>query len=150
MSMDQDLLKSDHLPGGGLQAELSAGENYDSRQPDYDRDGFRTPVSDDHKIPVAKSCPPTPRKRQQPAAITHKRKLTQFFEDTRRGEMESFFEMAMMNKPGNKRRCTSDKKENQMNKEENGAGGREGGREGPLGLLKRVLDAAALSHIREI
>ncbi|KAK4762887.1 hypothetical protein SAY86_008655 [Trapa natans] len=92
---------------GGLLEELSAAENSDSRQLDYDRDGFRTPVSEHQKIPSARSCPPAPRKRRPPVT-PRKRKLMQFFEATGREEVESFFELTMLNnKPDHKRRCTS-------------------------------------------
>ncbi|KAJ4972372.1 hypothetical protein NE237_005471 [Protea cynaroides] len=52
----------------------------------------RTPTSDDHKIPVMRSCPDAPRK--QTGVVLCKRKLShefRFFEITGRDQVESFF-----------------------------------------------------------
>ncbi|KDP43943.1 hypothetical protein JCGZ_05410 [Jatropha curcas] len=56
----------------------------------------KTPTSSDHKIPVSRSCPPTPRKKRpepQLMFLHNKRKLHEndFFEDTHRDEIDSFF-----------------------------------------------------------
>ncbi|KAM7468086.1 hypothetical protein LguiB_015648 [Lonicera macranthoides] len=40
-----------------------------------DNDGFRTPTSLDHKIPVTKQCPPAPRKKREKHFSSRKRKL---------------------------------------------------------------------------
>ncbi|KAE8734849.1 hypothetical protein F3Y22_tig00000715pilonHSYRG00374 [Hibiscus syriacus] len=52
----------------------------------------KTPTSSDHKIPTIQSCPPTPKKKVR-SKFALKRKLSevQFFETTRREEVESFF-----------------------------------------------------------
>uniref|UniRef100_A0A7N2QXB7 Cyclin-dependent protein kinase inhibitor SMR2 n=1 Tax=Quercus lobata TaxID=97700 RepID=A0A7N2QXB7_QUELO len=78
---------------------------------DDDEEGCRTPTSPDHKIPATQSCPPTPRK---PARVSvHKRKWTdlKFFENTRREELESFFQSSFksprVTSHAVKRRCTS-------------------------------------------
>ncbi|KAI4386092.1 hypothetical protein MLD38_004056 [Melastoma candidum] len=65
----------------------------------------RTPTSDDHKIPAARSCPQTPRKHPVPWN-SHKRKLAElhFFELTGREEVESFFRRHYGR---SKKRCTS-------------------------------------------
>ncbi|KAL8094735.1 hypothetical protein AgCh_036307 [Apium graveolens] len=47
--------------------------NNDDQDLDDDNDGFRTPTSLDHRIPVMKQCPPPPRKRRVPS---RKRKLS--------------------------------------------------------------------------
>lgn len=47
--------------------------NNDNHDLDDDDDGFRTPTSLDHRIPVMKQCPPPPRKRK---VSSRKRKLS--------------------------------------------------------------------------
>lgn len=64
----------------------------------------RTPTSLRHRIPTARSCPPTPRKRK----VVSKRKLPDqsFFEATGSGEVESLFGL-FYRVSSAKRRCTS-------------------------------------------
>ncbi|KAG6586014.1 hypothetical protein SDJN02_01004, partial [Cucurbita argyrosperma subsp. argyrosperma] len=64
----------------------------------------RTPSSLKHRIPAARSCPTTPRKKK----VVSKRKFSDqsFFESTRREEVESLFGLFYRVSSG-KRRCTS-------------------------------------------
>lgn len=78
------------------------------------RELCRTPSSDDHKIPTARSCPPTPRKPTGGASAvpwnSHKRKLPdqiRFFESTNREELDSFFQDCHEQCHTSKKRCTS-------------------------------------------
>lgn len=59
---------------------------------DADDDGFKTPVSMDHKIPVLQQCPPAPRKpkpkpkpKPYPLTITMKRRKSVGFSSTALG-----------------------------------------------------------------
>ncbi|OWM68943.1 cyclin-dependent protein kinase inhibitor SMR1-like [Punica granatum] len=112
MSKDHKPVKDDHPSSLKLDEEsrgclekLSA-ENCDSRAALDDCVECRTPVSEDHKIPPVRSCPPTPRK--QAPGPSRKRKL-HFFETSRREEVESFFRSSFLelSKAADKRRCTS-------------------------------------------
>ncbi|KAG5515630.1 hypothetical protein RHGRI_036617 [Rhododendron griersonianum] len=53
----------------------------------------RTPTSQHHRIPKTRTCPPAPRK-QGHRVFSPKRKMPElnFFENTRREEIESFFQ----------------------------------------------------------
>lgn len=115
MSEDQKPQTDDHLspkldeeiiPRG---LEEFSGENGDLRQPEDDQGLCRTPVSEDHKIPTARSCPATPRKQAAPAS-SRKRKSLHFFEDSGREEVELFFRTSLLelfSNKADKRRCTS-------------------------------------------
>ncbi|KAI8524188.1 hypothetical protein RHMOL_Rhmol13G0130500 [Rhododendron molle] len=52
----------------------------------------RTPTSQPHRIPKTRTCPPAPRK--QGSVFSPERKMPElnFFENTRREEIESFFQ----------------------------------------------------------
>ncbi|KAI4382291.1 hypothetical protein MLD38_008272 [Melastoma candidum] len=91
----QDPPSSPPPPSSNVVGDLAYGQGEECR----------TPTSDDHKIPEARSCPPTPRKRPAPWN-SHKRKATelQFFESTGREEVESFFRRYYGQ---SKKRCTS-------------------------------------------
>lgn len=106
MSEDHHSPKLEERPGA-LEEELP-GQNSNSRQLD-DHGGCRTPVSEDHKILAALSCPPTPRKQRVLAASSRKRKLLHFFEASGREEVESFFRTSFLelSNKADKRRCTS-------------------------------------------
>ncbi|KAK1389506.1 cyclin-dependent protein kinase inhibitor SMR2-like [Heracleum sosnowskyi] len=84
-SPDQDAInyqklqeKSDDNIGATNQKPLISSlkqctsSNNDDLDLDDDNDGFRTPTSLDHRIPVMKQCPPPPRKRK---VSSRKRKL---------------------------------------------------------------------------
>lgn len=88
-------------------------EEDDGNQPNDKMEEYsscRTPTSLDHRIPTIQSCPATPRKKQG-RVFLHKRKLTflDFFENTRREEIESFFQSCFESptSPRVKKRCTS-------------------------------------------
>ncbi|XP_042477320.1 cyclin-dependent protein kinase inhibitor SMR2-like [Macadamia integrifolia] len=69
----------------------------------------RTPTSEDHKIPVMRSCPPAPKKQRKVASC--KRKLSDelyFFEIVGRDEVESFFRSS--SSFNIKKRCCSNSK----------------------------------------
>lgn len=74
----------------------------------------QTPTSEEHKIATIRSCPPTPRKQQvqvHPQHGNYKRKLVEFFENSGRDEVESFFRSNLdqsndKSRPS-KKRCTS-------------------------------------------
>ncbi|KAE8682432.1 hypothetical protein F3Y22_tig00111238pilonHSYRG00005 [Hibiscus syriacus] len=72
--------------GGGLGAREADEEEA------KEKEECKTPTSSDHKIPSIQSCPPTPKKKVRADSVL-KRKLSelQFFETTRRDEVESFF-----------------------------------------------------------
>ncbi|KAK4790903.1 hypothetical protein SAY86_031316 [Trapa natans] len=72
----------------------TTGENCESRAPDEDYSQCRTPLSEDHRIPNVRSCPPTPQKKAPPAT-SRKRKL-RFFEAWGREEVESFFQSSFL------------------------------------------------------
>lgn len=61
------------------------------RRNDDEEEGYRTPTSKEHKIPVLVSCPPAPRKPRRVAPC--KRKLTEldFFKVVNRDEVDEFF-----------------------------------------------------------
>ncbi|KAK4773632.1 hypothetical protein SAY87_028651 [Trapa incisa] len=113
MSEDQKL----HRRHGHLSPKLheeeqsrdSTGENCESRTPGEDYSECRTPLSEDHKIPTVRSCPPTPQKQALPAT-SRKRKLG-FFETSGLEEVESFFMYNFLElsskKKADKRRCSS-------------------------------------------
>ncbi|KAE8688711.1 hypothetical protein F3Y22_tig00110956pilonHSYRG00057 [Hibiscus syriacus] len=101
--------------GGGVKEEergLGAREA-DEEEEAKEKEECKTPTSSDHKIPTIQSCPPTPKKKVRPDSFL-KRKLSelQFFETTRREEVESFFRsnsepFTFGGSRGFKRRCRS-------------------------------------------
>lgn len=72
---------------------LSTGGEF--KVEDDDDDGFKTPTSLDHKIPVTKQCPPAPRKPKTSLRPARKRKLSLSIPRSLRqdfsGEVESMF-----------------------------------------------------------
>ncbi|GMI81700.1 hypothetical protein HRI_001839300 [Hibiscus trionum] len=82
--------------------------------PAKEKEECKTPTSSDQKIPTIRSCPPTPKKKARPNfVLKRKRSELQFFETTRRDEVESFFRSNSETftfgggSPGFKRRCRS-------------------------------------------
>ncbi|CAK9312021.1 unnamed protein product [Citrullus colocynthis] len=104
--------KSDHqkvleTPKPLEEGDRSKEEDGDEVLPaaaDGDKESCRTPTSLRHRIPMARSCPTTPRKRK----VVSKRKFSDqsFFEATGRGEVESLFGL-FYRVSSSKRRCTS-------------------------------------------
>ncbi|WCJ41642.1 hypothetical protein M5689_022497 [Euphorbia peplus] len=90
------------------QEEVLVGSSDDQKE-------CKTPTSADHKITAVKSCPPTPTKKsvQLEPLIFHKRKFsdTDFFEDSNRDEVDSFFQSSFdqihESSKRSKRRCRS-------------------------------------------
>ncbi|KDP35627.1 hypothetical protein JCGZ_09065 [Jatropha curcas] len=56
-----------------LEEELKASNNVDDDDDEDDNDGFKTPTSLDHKIPLTKQCPPAPTKPSK-SSLSSKRK----------------------------------------------------------------------------
>ncbi|XP_043699789.1 cyclin-dependent protein kinase inhibitor SMR2-like [Telopea speciosissima] len=80
----------------------AAAEEVETQQDNNNNEECRTPTSDEHKIPVMRSCPPAPKKQRR--VISCKRKLLdelRFFEIVGREEIESFF------RSSTKKRCCS-------------------------------------------
>ncbi|KAI5666461.1 hypothetical protein M9H77_16314 [Catharanthus roseus] len=84
MSKDHDFIVED----------LKEDEHW--KEPKINSDSYNSPTREEQKIPSIKSCPPAPKKPKR-ALVLGKRKLgtekedhLQFFEYTRREEVESF------------------------------------------------------------
>ncbi|KAJ4979453.1 hypothetical protein NE237_010233 [Protea cynaroides] len=83
----------------------------DGRGDDHEDDGCRTPTSEEHKIPVMRSCPPAPKKQRRVILCKRKRCLSDefnFFEIMGRHQIESFFSSSF----NVKKRCCSNSKSN--------------------------------------
>lgn len=62
---------NDHVHGNG--SEEKKHEEVGLKEEEEEDDGFRTPTSLEHKIPVVKECPPAPKKpRSEPAVKKRK------------------------------------------------------------------------------
>ncbi|KAA0052125.1 cyclin-dependent protein kinase inhibitor SMR2 [Cucumis melo var. makuwa] len=91
------------LEYGDRSTEEGSGEALKAAEDD-EGESCRTPTSLRHRIPIAQSCPTTPRKQR----VARKRKISDqsFFEATGRGEVESLFGL-FYRVSSSKRRCTS-------------------------------------------
>ncbi|TQE04008.1 hypothetical protein C1H46_010379 [Malus baccata] len=107
----QDPSKFHDQPSKGFEKEDSTKPIAHELPNDRQEDLCRTPTSSDHKILTSQSCPATPRKLAQGNVFLHKRKLARldFFETTRREEVDSFFRSCFEESPSSraKKRCTS-------------------------------------------
>ncbi|KAL3518460.1 hypothetical protein ACH5RR_021049 [Cinchona calisaya] len=66
-----------------------------SKENNHEEDECKTPLlSQEQRIPAPQSCPPAPKKRKRRGRVLRKRKLSklEFFENTGKEEVDSFFQ----------------------------------------------------------
>ncbi|KAK6926693.1 hypothetical protein RJ641_008412 [Dillenia turbinata] len=87
--MTKDQKGGQSLQAQGLIIEIKDDEERTSVE--IEDEGCTTPTSQDHKIPLIRTCPPAPQKRRL-VSLKNKRKFPalQFFEIVGRDEIESF------------------------------------------------------------